>query len=228
MNKKNIYNYGDIFFNLSPEEKKKFISFDNNLEIDKWIENNKLDYIVKQQSNNLDRLAKYCSKSDWDFPLNSIKAYKGTYFKAINDALEANDLNSLSNQKYAHLLLLMNSIIYSQIPEDVIVYRSVKDDEFFTIINNNKKGVGTKHKGFLSTSLSKNIVKSKEFSDRKYLLKIYVKKNTCGLYMGKSVNCNLEREKEMLFLPNSYIYLIDSPFYDNSINKTIVPCTLMY
>lgn len=46
--------------------------------------------------------------------------------------------------------------------------------------------------------------------------------------MGKSVNCNLEREKEMLFLPNSYIYLIDSPFYDNSINKTIVPCTLMY
>ena len=103
MRKRNISDYGDIFFSLPTKEKEKFISFDDNLEIDKWIENNKLDYISKQQSNNLDHLVKYCKKSNLDFQ-NSIKTYKGNYSKAINDALEANDFSSLNNQKYAHIL----------------------------------------------------------------------------------------------------------------------------
>lgn len=227
MRKRNISDYGDIFFSLPTKEKERFISFDDILEIDKWIENNKLDYISKQQSNNLDHLVKYCKKSNLDFQ-NSIKAYKGNYSKAINAALEANNFSSLSNQKYAHILLLINSISYSKIPEDIIVYRLVNDKEFCKIIKNNKNHKGTPHKGFLSTSLSKNIAKSKAFSDRKYLLKIYVKKNTCGLYMGMSINKNLEHEKEMLFLPNSFIYLIDDPFYDDYINKIIVPCTIVY
>lgn len=112
------------------------------------------------------------------------------------------------------------------IPENIIVYRLVCDEviqELTTLTDN--KSYFYYEKGFMSTSLIKDIVKIDEpYSSHKNLLKIYVEKNTIGVY----VNVVTRRsEEEMLFLPGMTLKLIEKPYKDKNIDKIIYECILL-
>ena len=112
------------------------------------------------------------------------------------------------------------------IPENIVVYRLVCDDviQELTTIRNDKPYTYYE-KGFMSTSLLKSIVDSEEpYSLHKNLLKIYIDKNTIGVY----VNAVTRRsEEEILFLPRMSLGLISKPYKDKEIGKIIYECVLL-
>lgn len=79
-------------------------------------------------------------------------------------------------------------------------------------------------KGFISTSLLFDIVKTDEaYSNYSNMLKIYVQANTIGIYVN---NFAERREYEMLLFPGGYFKLIKDPYVKS--DKKIFECELIY
>ncbi|WP_455810391.1 ADP-ribosyltransferase [Clostridium butyricum] len=154
-----------------------------------------------------------------------IEYYCGEAYKWINSYLRFKVDKSDSNiySEVSNILAITLSMA-PRIPEDIIVYRMVCDEFICELIRNKKRDVPTQEKGYLSTSLTKNIVNSKEYySNHKNLLKIYVKANTVGIYVNEVTN---RSENEILLSPNGYLKLIKEPYKEN--NKLVYECELIY
>lgn len=155
-----------------------------------------------------------------------IECYCGYLYRQINKYLrfkiEESDTGAYEKMAYLLAISLVNA---PRIEEDIIVYRLVSESFIKNLLSNHKKGIPTIEKGFISTSLLKNITENEEYyANSPYLIKLYVKKQTIGIY----VPCiaNRETEQEMLLFPNGYFKIIDGPYRNNG--KTVYECELFY
>lgn len=159
--------------------------------------------------------------------VTSIESYCGYSYSQINEYLRFNNTDYSVYREMANILTIILCGA-PRIPCDIVVYRLVCDDFIKELIENNKNDlpVPTLEKGFVSTGLLKDIVNEKEsYASHKNLLKIYVKKNSIGIYVNSITK---RTEQEILLLPKGYFRLIDYPYKDHKINKMIYECDLFY
>lgn len=160
--------------------------------------------------------------------VSSIECYCGYSFSHINKYLRYDNTDDYSVYREMANVLAIVLCGAPRIPCDIVVYRLVCDDFIKELIENNKNDlpIPTLEKGFVSTGLLKDIVNEKEsYTRHKNLLKIYVKKNSIGIYVNSVAK---RSEQEILLLPKGYFCLIDYPYKDHSINKMVYECNLFY
>lgn len=153
-----------------------------------------------------------------------IEGYCGYDNRKINDYLRYNidDKDKLGREMATILGILLT--MAPRVPENIIVYRLVCDNFVKELIENNKIGKPTVDRGFISTSLLKEIVNLDEaYSGHNNLLKIYVPKNTVGIYVN---GIEKREEQELLLFPNGWFRLIKSPYID--CNKKVYECEIFY
>lgn len=160
------------------------------------------------------------SHKNFDIIGDPFSEYGGYNHKSINHymrnqkALDARELDILSH------LMIANIFYAPRIPENIIVYRGVNQ---FCDYDFNNEYNSFKELGFLSTSISAE--KAEQFASCKKMLKIYVRKNTPGIYMDVIWD---RKENEILFPPSAILTLISEPYYDENLLVTIYECTLDY
>lgn len=153
----------------------------------------------------------------------SIECYCGNNYKEVNEYLRFDIKKDNLYQEISDILAITLTMA-PRVPNDIIVYRLVCDEFINELIKNNKRGIPTQEKAFISTSLTKDIINSQEYySEQKNMLKIYVKANTVGIYVNGVAK---RHENELLLYPNGYFRLLKTPYEDN--NKKIYECELFY
>lgn len=153
----------------------------------------------------------------------SVECYCGYNYKEINDYLRFG-LEKDNLYKEMSDVLAITLTMAPRVPNNIIVYRLVCDEFINELIKNNKKGIPTQEKGFISTSLTKDIINSQEYySEQKNMLKIYVQANTVGIYVN---GVTKRHENELLLYPDGYFRLLKKPYEEN--NKKIYECLLFY
>lgn len=163
---------------------------------------------------------------EWEFEV--IEYYCGGDYRFINSLLRNIDLGIKNTNTYELLTVtLINLIIFApKIPEDIVLFR-IPSDNFIRQLNLDISENGyTMEKGFLSTSLIESITSSTQYyGNKNYLLKIYVRKGTPGIYTSLVRNADFrEEEQEMLLLPNSCLKLVKEPYKNNG--RTVYECEL--
>lgn len=163
---------------------------------------------------------------EWEF--EAIQYYCGGDYRFINGLLRNIDLGIKDVNTYKLLTVtLINLITFApKIPQDIVLFR-IPSDRFIRQLNLDIEEKGyTIEKGFLSTSLIESITSSTQYyGNKNYLLKIYVKKGTPGIYTSLVKNADFrEEEQEMLLLPNSCLKLVKEPYKNKG--RTIYECEL--
>ena len=156
-----------------------------------------------------------------------IECYCGHSYRQINNFLRKGcDSEGNLYREVADILsiVLCNA---PRIPCDIVLYRFVNIEFINELIKYNKQDTPSpvQEKGFMSTSLIKDIVNQEEsYATCDNLLKIYMEQGTIGVF----VNAVTKRsEEEMLLFPNMYLGLIDYPYHDKDSGKTIYECKLI-
>ena len=166
------------------------------------------------------------NKSDY---YDAIDSYCGCTYSSINEYLR-NNKNDTSKSKfireYTDILILL-LYLSPRIPEIIVLYRLVNKEFIKNFLGKSNKGSYITELGFVSTSLSSDIVKivDESYSNYNDLLKIYVEKGNVGLYTSIFVE---KTEAEMLLPPNARFYLISKPYYDKSLGKQVYECKIEY
>lgn len=156
-----------------------------------------------------------------------IECYCGYSYRQINEFLRYDKDNE--NHTYRELSDILSIVLCTapRIPCDLILYRVVGDDFISQLVEKNKENIPTpiQEKGFISTSLLKNIVNEDEaYAVGDNLLKIYVPRNTIGVYVNSITK---RSEEEMLLYPNMFLGLASYPYYDKKSGKKIFECQLI-
>lgn len=216
----NTIKYGRILHNVNDSE--KYLEFRDPLKAKEW----GTHYYAKW-AQTYSRLMKIASHS-FDIPnmISPIERYCGYTFRHINAYLR-NNIDT-ENNSYREASDFLSFVLCSapRIPCNVVVYRLVCDEFIEKLIENNKCNppTPTLEKGFMSTSLTQDIVKQPEhYSAERNLLKIFVPKGTMGIYVNNICHRN---EEEILLRPNLYLGLSSYPYIDISMKKTIYECRL--
>lgn len=210
--------YGKVNNNVKSSD---YIEFKEECVAEAW--GNKYYYEWSQQYKNSMEVAKKVIKTSCMDA--SVECYCGYNYRQINEYLRSN-FNKDEDDLYKEMADILAIILSMapRVPNNIIAYRLVCDEFIHELIENNKKEIPTQEKGFISTSLTRNIVNSKEFySNHKSMLKIYVKANTVGIYVN---GVEKRHEQELLLYPNGYFRLLKKPYKDN--NKKICECELFY
>lgn len=216
-----IREYGKI--NHSVDDKVGYREFKTASEAEEWGMKHYLNW-AKQYKKSM-KLAENTVKTS--LCTAPIECYCGYSYKQINNFLR-NGLDSEGNL-YRELADILSIVLCNapKIPCDIVVYRFVNSEFISELIKDNKEDMPfpIQEKGFMSTSLIKDIVNQEEpYATSNNLLKIYVEKGTIGVY----VNAVTKRsEEEMLLFPNMYLGLIDYPYHDKDSGKTIYECKLI-
>lgn len=213
--------YGKIQWNI--DEKDNYVEFHNAQETEVWGKEHYLQWANKYK--NVMRLAKNVVKTS--LCTDVVECYCGYSYRQINQFLR-NEIDTEYNQ-YREMADILSIVLSSapRIPCDIVLYRMVNDDFVNILINNNKKENPTpvQEKGFMSTSLLKNIVNENEpYAAENNLLKIFVPKDTIGIYVNTVIR---RSEEEMLLFPNMYLGLVSYPYKDQATAKTIFECKLI-
>lgn len=202
--------------------KENYKEFENKEESQKWGKIYYSDWGEKY-TNLMKSVKDKLSMKIFEIPVES---YCGNTYSSINHYLR-NDIHSTSNYEREISDMLIIAIHSApRIPNDIIVYRLVSDNFIKHLIENNKKGKYlTTEKGFMSTSMLKNITELDErYTTYSNLLKIYVPKGMLGLYVNSVTG---RKEEEILFPPNLDLSLIAYPYKDKETKKTIYECRLI-
>lgn len=213
----NKLRYGEIINNIKSSD---YLEFRNVNEAEEWGKKHYLQW-SEEYKNNMN-ITKNIIKDSC--VTSVIECYCGYSYIQINEYLRFNrDTKNNFGREMAIALSLMLSFA-PRVPNDIIAYRLVCDNVVNKIIENNKQGIPTIEKGFISTSLTKDIVTSDEaYSEHSNLLKIYIPQNTVGIYVNGIAK---RKEQELLLSPNGYFKLIKNPY--NEGNKKIYECQLFY
>lgn len=202
--------------------KENYKEFENKEESKKWGKIYYSDWGEKY-TNLMKSVKDKLSMKIFEIPVES---YCGNTYSSINRYLRT-DIHSTSNYEREISDMLIIAIHSApRIPNDIIVYRLVSDNFIKHLIGNNKKGKYlTTEKGFMSTSMLKNITELDErYTTYSNLLKIYVPKGMLGLYVNSVTG---RKEEEILFPPNLDLSLIAYPYKDKETKKTIYECRLI-
>lgn len=153
-----------------------------------------------------------------------LQCYCGWSYRNINEYLREGRDDSLGRNRELSNLLMVLLCSAPRIPEDLILYRIVDDRFINKLIQKNKVGSAIQERGFMSTSLLKDIARQEEPYNRgNNMLKIYVPKGTIGVYVNVVDKRN---EEEILLFPNYFLGLIDYPYTDEDTEKVIYECKL--
>lgn len=166
-------------------------------------------------------------KTQHSLETSTVECYCGHSYREINKLLRSGYISN--NKLYDKMadILIMTLCSAPRIPEDIVVYRVIDKSFIEDMIRHNKLSRPTpiQEKGFMSTSLLKNIVNTySEAVEEPHLLKIYVPKNTIGIYVN---SITTRDEEEILLAPNNYLWLIDYPYYDEDYSVKIFECQLV-
>lgn len=156
-----------------------------------------------------------------------MEKYCGHVYRNINKLLRNSLDDGCSIWRTQINLIIRDLLEAPRIPSNLVLYRLVNDDFIVELVNNNnaKNPMPTQEKGFMSTSLCKDIVNSGDhYAKYNNLLKIYVDKGTVGAYMNMIAG---RTENEILLLPNMYLALAEFPYMDLETGKTIFECKLL-
>lgn len=220
-NMKNKYIYGDLYSKI--EDKSKYKEFSTLEECEKWG-----DYYsdwakrYKEIMSLFEKIKENCS-----LEVAPVECYCGYSYKEVNEFLRFGYHSDKKLYDKMADILIMTLCSAPKIKDDIVVYRVVNDVFIKELIRNNKlpDSIPTQEKGFMSTSLLKDIVNV--YSDGGsglYLLKIYVPKGTVGIYVNTVTRRD---EEEILLAPNNYLRLIEYPYYDESYSIRIFECQLI-
>ena len=156
-----------------------------------------------------------------------VEYYCGNGYTHVNKYLRGESV-SYCGQKDAETIATVLPIVLCsapRIPENIVVYRAVPNSFVTRMKEDNKKRLPLQEKGFLSTSMTKEIVKNSEFSYYgDYLLKIFIPKEAVGIYVNSVTR---RTENEILLMSGCYLGMASHPFYDASVNKQIIECLLL-
>lgn len=213
--------YGKIQWNI--DKKDDYVEFHNVQEIETWGTEHYLQWANKYKD--VMRLAKNVVKTS--LCTDVVECYCGYSYRQINQFLR-NEIDTEYNQ-YREMTDILSIVLCSapRIPCDIVLYRMVNDVFINMLISNNKKENPTpvQEKGFMSTSLLKNIAnKNEPYAAENNLLKIFVPKDTIGIYVNMVTR---RSEEEMLLFPNMYLGLASYPYKDHATAKTIFECNLI-
>lgn len=220
-NMKNKHIYGDLYSTI--EDKSKYKKFSTLEECEKW--GNYYSDWAKRYKGIMSLFEKI--KENHSLGSAPVECYCGYSYREVNEFLRFGYHSDKKLYDKMADILIMTLCSAPKIKDDIVVYRVVNDVFIKELIRNNKlpDSIPTQEKGFMSTSLLKDIVNV--YSDGGsglYLLKIYVPKGTVGIY----VNTVTKRdEEEILLAPNNYLRLIEYPYYDESYSIRIFECQLI-
>ena len=166
-------------------------------------------------------------KTQHSLETSTVECYCGHSYREINKLLRSGSISD--NKLYDKMadILIMTLCSAPRIPEDIVVYRVIDKSFIEDMIRHNKlsRPNPIQEKGFMSTSLLKNIVNTySEAVGEPHLLKIYVPQNTIGIYVNSITKRD---EEEILIAPNNYLWLIDYPYYDEGYSVKIFECQLV-
>lgn len=203
------------------EDKEKYKEFKNIQEAQAWGMEHYAQW-AKQYKNIMEMADNAVKNSLFTNPL---ECYCGYSYKQINRFLR----NGIDNEYniYRELADVLSLVLCSapRIPYNLVLYRLVNDEFIKKLIIKNKRSTPIQEKGFMSTSLLKNITNENEpYASEKNLLKIFVCKGTIGAYVNV---ITVRNEEEMLLFPNMYLGLSSYPYKDNKSGKTIFECKLI-
>lgn len=154
-----------------------------------------------------------------------VEYYCGEAYREINGFLRYEKGNEC--HMYRELVDLLSIVLCSapRIRHSLILYRIVSDEFINMFIQENKRGLPIQEKGFMSTSLIKDIVNETEaYASQNNLLKIFVPEDTIGVYVNV---VQYRSEEEILLLPNMYLGLVSYPYEDKETGKRIFECELI-
>ncbi len=218
--RRNRHKYGEI--NWFVKNKDLYKEFRTATEAEEWGME-----IYQNWANKYKEVMKLAKKIELDRMFTApIECYCGYTYREINNFLR-NEVDIESN-RYREMADILSIVLCSapRIPINLILYRLVSDEFISELIRLNKQDspIPIQEKGFISTSLIKDIVNENEaYASERNLLKIYVESDTVGIY----VNAIARRsEQEMLLIPNMYLALVEYPYIDQLIGKTVFECKL--
>lgn len=156
-----------------------------------------------------------------------VECYCGYSYRQINEFMRYEKDDEYCTYRELSDILAMVLAAAPRIPQNLVLYRVVSDEFIDTLIEKNRQEPPTpiQEKGFMSTSLIKSIANGNEpYANEKNLLKIFVPKDTIGVY----VNAVTRRsEEEMLLFPNMYLALVSYPYHDEETGKRVFECQLI-
>lgn len=209
--------YGEIINNINRLD---YLEFNNVIDIEEWGKK----YYSKWSEEYKKNMYKIKNTLKESIIPSIIECYCGYSYKDINEYLRSNRDTGYDLEREMAIALILILSMAPTVPNNIVAYRLVCDDFVKKIIENNKIGLPTIEKGFISTSLFKDIINSDEaYSEHTNLLKIYIPENTIGVY----VNVITKRtEQELLLLPNGYFKLKKYPYKEGK--KKVYECQLFY
>ncbi|MZP30092.1 hypothetical protein GTO91_10275 [Heliobacterium undosum] len=215
----NEIKYGQLQWTI--RNKEEYIEFKNEKEAHEWGMRHYFKWAETYKS--VMKLARKTVKTSlYTAP---IECYCGYSYRQINDYLRY--CSDSGENLYREMADILSIVLCSapRIPCDLILYRLVNDEFIRNLIEENKRDRPIQEKGFLSTSLIKDIVNQSEpYASEKNLLKIYVKKETIGVYVNSVTR---RSEEEMLLFPNMFLGLSSYPYKDKESGKIIFECELI-
>lgn len=209
--------YGKLFCHI--DNKKEYIEFKSREEArmwgmalyKNWAEKYKQ---IMQISSNLVKESLYTEPLEY---------YCGYSYQQINNFLRQG-IDSEDN-KCREVSDILSMVLCSapRIPCALVLYRMVSDEFIDMLIE--KSPFLAQEKGFMSTSLLKDIANEDEpYAMENNLLKIFVPKDTIGVYVNVVTN---RREEEMLLSPNMCLGLVSYPYKDKETGKMVFECQLI-
>lgn len=211
------FRYGKIINNIIREE---YIEFKDVNDAEKWGKTHYRNWSEEYKSN-MNITKKVITDSE---NTSVIESYCGYGYREINEYLRFSRDNEHNYAKNMATTLAVMLSMAPRVPNNVVAYRLVCDEFIRRLIENNRKEIPTIEKGFISTSLVKDIINSDEvYSKHNNLLKIYIPQDTVGIYVNEIAK---RTEQELLLFPNGYFRLIRNPY--NEGNKMVYECELFY
>lgn len=213
--------YGKLNWKIN--DKNKYLAFENSEEADLW----GLKYYKKWAEYYKKSSLKLSNVLKGGLCSDPVGCYCGYSYREINGFMRYGDDNNCCTYRELSNILLITLFHAPRIPENVILYRMVSDGFINELIEKNRQEEPTpiQEKGFMSTSLVKDIANQNEpYAIEKNMLKIFVPKDTIGIYVDVVARRN---EREILIFPNMFLGLISYPYKDKKTNKIIYECCLI-
>lgn len=213
--------YGKLCWNI--DDKEKYIEFKSHEEAKAWGITHYKNWSEKYKRI-MQMLQDVIKGSLYIAPL---ECYCGYSYQQVNNFLRYG--MDTHNNTYRELSDILSMVLCSapRISHDLVLYRVINDRFIDMLIEKNKQKLPTpiQEKGFMSTSLIKDIVNGNEsYVSGKNLLKIFVPKDTIGVYVNVVTSRN---EEEILLFPNMFLGLASYPYEDKETGKIIFECKLM-
>lgn len=164
----------------------------------------------------------YEFKSGQDF--NALFYYGGNKYKSVNRFLRNNE--KISEDDKMLVEKLRKIVLSTTLPENVVVYRSVKYSGFKDLCGENKisRGVRFCDKAFLSTSLSKNCaMKFHKNKGNDCMLKLYLTAGIHAIYLSYTNTISVLHEQELLLEPEVEFEIIKV----KGIRQKVIECKMV-